>query len=60
MHIILAIKIIVFVDVGFERSMYNVTEGDRFVEVCVVVEKGELDLVFSVRITTTDVTAQGI
>ena len=46
--------------VALESSMYNVTEGDPFVEVCVVVEEGELDLVLSVAITTTDITAQGI
>ena len=45
--------------IALERSMYNVTEGDRFVEVCVVVEEGELDLDLSVSITTTDNTAQG-
>ena len=43
--------------VALERSMYNVTEGDPFVEVCVVVEEGELDLDLSVGIATTNITA---
>lgn len=48
------------VTIGFERTVYDVTEEDGNVELCAVLIAGRLDRVTAVIFATSDGTATGL
>lgn len=44
--------------IGLERETYQVSEDDKFIEVCAIVSEGSLERTILILLETSDVTAK--